>query len=64
MDAAGPKPCAAMRGTTILVEDLFYNSLTRKKVGLTDTPCCLEPSSTDNLTKLRGSGAAGLTGLC
>ena len=32
MDAAGPKPCAAMRGTTILVEDLFYNSLTRKKV--------------------------------
>ena len=32
MDAAGPKPCAAVQGTTILVEDLFYNSLTRKKV--------------------------------
>ena len=34
MDPAGPKPCAAMRGTTILVEDLFYNSLTRKKARL------------------------------
>ena len=33
MDAAGPKPCAAVQGTTLLVEDLFYNSLTRKKVG-------------------------------
>ncbi|KAK9796301.1 hypothetical protein WJX73_009226 [Symbiochloris irregularis] len=31
MDPAGPKPCAANPGTTILVEDLFYNSSTRKK---------------------------------
>ena len=34
MDAAGPKPCAAVPGTTILVEDLFYNSTTRKKASL------------------------------
>ena len=32
MDPAGPKACAAVQGTTILVEDLFYNVPTRKKV--------------------------------
>ncbi len=31
MDAAGPAPCAAVQGTTLVVEDLFYNMLTRKK---------------------------------
>ncbi len=35
MDAAGPAPCAAVQGTTLVVEDLFYNMLTRKKAGLT-----------------------------
>ena len=32
MDSEGPKPCAASQGTTITVEDLFYNVPTRKKV--------------------------------
>jgi len=32
MDAAGPKPCASVQGTTLLVEDLFYNVNTRKQV--------------------------------
>ena len=32
MDAAGPKPCASVQGTTLLVEDLFYNVSTRKQV--------------------------------
>lgn len=32
MDPAGPTPCAAVQGTTLVVEDLFYNMLTRKKV--------------------------------
>ncbi|KAK9820739.1 hypothetical protein WJX74_008211 [Apatococcus lobatus] len=31
MDPGGPNPCAAVPGTTITVEDLFYNVLTRKK---------------------------------
>eukprot|EP00884_Botryococcus_braunii_P016648 jgi/Botrbrau1/3667/Bobra.0008s0002.1 len=31
MEEGGPKPCAAVPGTTILVEDLFYNSVTRRK---------------------------------
>ncbi|KAK9820973.1 hypothetical protein WJX81_004838 [Elliptochloris bilobata] len=31
MDPAGPVPCAAVQGTTLVVEDLFYNMLTRKK---------------------------------
>lgn len=31
MDAAGPKPCASVQGTTLLVEDLFYNVNTRKQ---------------------------------
>lgn len=34
MDPEGPKPCAASQGTTITVEDLFYNVPTRKKVVL------------------------------
>ena len=32
MDPAGPVPCAAVQGTTLVVEDLFYNMLMRKKV--------------------------------
>ena len=32
MDPAGPKPCASVQGTTLLVEDLFYNVNTRKQV--------------------------------
>ncbi|KAK9865973.1 hypothetical protein WJX84_001123 [Apatococcus fuscideae] len=31
MDTGSPTPCAAVPGTTITVEDLFYNVLTRKK---------------------------------
>ena len=40
MDPAGPKPCAAVQGTTILVEDLFYNSLTRKQVARPGLALC------------------------
>ena len=31
MDPAGPKPCAGMPGTTMLVEDMFYNVPARQK---------------------------------
>ena len=31
MDAAGPKPCAGVPGTTMLVEDMFYNVPARQK---------------------------------
>ncbi|KAL3158286.1 DNA mismatch repair protein [Trebouxia sp. C0009 RCD-2024] len=31
MDPAGPKPCASVQGTTLVVEDLFYNVNTRKQ---------------------------------
>lgn len=34
MDPAGPKPCASVQGTTLVVEDLFYNVNTRKQVSL------------------------------
>lgn len=34
MDPGGPKPCAAVQGTTLLVEDLFYNMNTRKQARL------------------------------
>lgn len=31
MEAAGPKPCAGVPGTTMLVEDMFYNVPARQK---------------------------------
>lgn len=34
MDAAGPQPCAALPGTTITVQDLFFNMPIRRKVSM------------------------------
>lgn len=31
MDGGGPKPCAGVPGTTLLVEDMFYNVPQRQK---------------------------------
>ena len=39
MDSAGAKPCAALPGTTFVVENLFYNSITRKKAS--PLPACI-----------------------
>lgn len=41
MDSAGPKPVAAVQGTTISVEDLFYNVPTRRKVWQAPEHSCI-----------------------
>jgi hypothetical protein len=37
-DKAGPRPVAAVPGTTVCVEDLFYNVVNRRKVHIHPWP--------------------------
>ena len=53
MDPAGPVPCAAVQGTTLVVEDLFYNMLTRKKV---PASACLPGEFAIHAFKVKGEG--------
>ena len=41
MAAGDPVPCASVPGTTFVVEDLFYNSSTRRQVGYNASLVCI-----------------------
>ena len=69
MDPAGPKPCASVQGTTLVVEDLFYNVNTRKQVRQVYSSCaaglaiCQCPTTTllEHLLVCRPSKAAAMS---